>query len=345
MSKIKKNTQRNKTITLVPSVIYSMADFDSTYPNIVQIRNYNLVDTVYMSDRSNVSTTSQQNIVLGSTKVFTFPKGVNALYFLSNSACQIEVITYEADEISTSDLDNTQTSVIVNSTVTSSVAVTSLPALSTGANTIGNVGINGSVGVTNTGIGTITDTQSTDATSSWSLISLLKGIWTKLGALTISGALPTGANTIGNVTINTGANTIGAVTNLGIGGIADSQATDSVSSWSVVALLKGLLNKIGAVDSTVLPTIYNVTMTTANTEYSQALPANTKKVNFSVQGGDNTFNFRYAFVTGKVATPTAPFKQYNGDIEFTADNMLIASGTIYFGCSVASKVMQIECWT
>ena len=92
------------------------------------------------------------------------------------------------------------------------------------------------------------------------------------------------------------------------------------------------------------PYIYNVTMTLADTEYSQALPAGCKAYALSVQDGDATKNFRYAFVTGKVATPTAPFvKCLCTDVPY-AENLNLTAATLYFACSEAGKVMQIEAW-
>jgi len=92
------------------------------------------------------------------------------------------------------------------------------------------------------------------------------------------------------------------------------------------------------------PFIYNVTMTNADTEYSQALPAGCKSFSLSVQAPDKTKYFRYAYVTGKVATPTAPYKIYTCDVEAYQENVNLDAQTIYFACNEAGKVMQIEAW-
>lgn len=92
------------------------------------------------------------------------------------------------------------------------------------------------------------------------------------------------------------------------------------------------------------PAIYNVAMTNADTEYSQALPAGCKRVSLSVQGGAAADIFRVAFVTGKVATPTAPYLQYPGDVEYFEDELNLSSQTIYFADDSAAKVMQILAW-
>ena len=308
MSKLINSSMRYKKISLIAGQVYNLADFDSTHPQIIQIKNNNLVDVVYISDNSNVSTTTLQNLVQGSIRVFTFPKGVNNLYFYCLSNCVIDVTTFEATDITASDLDNTQISVISNSTTTSSVLVTGLPALPSGVNTIGNVGINGTIPV-----------------------SMGGGV-----AVTSLPAMPSGANVIGHVIVDS----VPVVHNI----------IDTLPSTPAGG------NKIGKVDidltttfipqaSTVIPTIYNVIMTTLNTEYSQALPSGTKKILVSVQGGDSTFIYRYAYVTGKVATPTSPFKQYNGDIEVVIDGIALTGVTLYFASNVSGKTIQIESWT
>lgn len=61
------------------------------------------------------------------------------------------------------------------------------------------------------------------------------------------------------------------------------------------------------------PEIINATLTSADTEYSRQLPPGTK--NFSLQCR-TAFDVRFAFATGRVATPTAPY-------------MTVKSGTWY----------------
>lgn len=87
--------------------------------------------------------------------------------------------------------------------------------------------------------------------------------------------------------------------------------------------------------------VYNTTMTSANTEYSQALPANTKK--FTVKLRDGT-SFRLAFVTGKVATPTEPYLTINDGFGYSEDNVNLTSITLYFASAVAAKTAEIVAW-
>jgi len=90
------------------------------------------------------------------------------------------------------------------------------------------------------------------------------------------------------------------------------------------------------------PTLYNITLTIANTEYSQALPANTKK--FTVQIRDGT-SFRLAFVTGKVATPTEPYLSIGANSAYWEDNIQPSTLTLYLACGSADKTAEIVCWS
>jgi hypothetical protein len=131
-------------------------------------------------------------------------------------------------------------------------------------------------------------------------------------------ALPAGTNVIGHVIVDTlpalaaGANLIGSV------------ITDAVKPATT-------------------PAVYNVVMTNADTEYSQLLPANTKKFRLSMVENDTAY--RVAYVTGKVATPTAPYISKIIGSEIKEDGLNLASQTIYFACGSAGKTIQIEAWT
>jgi hypothetical protein len=109
--------------------------------------------------------------------------------------------------------------------------------------------------------------------------------------------------------------------------------------WGVSVVGGGVLEIVG---SYVTPTIYNVTMTNADTEYSQLLPANTKR--FSIKTRDGTA-FRTAFVTGKVAAPTAPYQTVPANWHYWEDLLYVTGLTLYFGCGVAGKIVEITVWT
>jgi len=99
------------------------------------------------------------------------------------------------------------------------------------------------------------------------------------------------------------------------------------------------------VDSADIPTTpneYNVTLTNADTEYSQALPANCRKLIFRCR--TTTADVRYAWATGKVATPTAPYQTLRASAEYAVDSVEMGSATIYFASATAGVVMEVEAW-
>ncbi len=87
---------------------------------------------------------------------------------------------------------------------------------------------------------------------------------------------------------------------------------------------------------------YNVTLASANTEYSQALPANTRRLSFRCRSG---VAIRYAWVTGKVATPTAPYQSLQAGAEYVLDGVLLAGSTLYFASGAVGAVVEMEAWS
>lgn len=92
------------------------------------------------------------------------------------------------------------------------------------------------------------------------------------------------------------------------------------------------------------PTTYNLTLTSTNTEYSQALPAGCK--HFSVQNR-SAVDMRLAFVTGKVAASTAPYATIKSGGAYTSpEKMTAANVTLYLAAtSAASPVAEIIAWS
>lgn len=90
------------------------------------------------------------------------------------------------------------------------------------------------------------------------------------------------------------------------------------------------------------PLIWNVTMTSADTEYSQALTADTKK--FCIMTRDRS-EFRFQYITNKVATPTAPWVTIVAGEVYYEDLIKDASLTLYFASASAGKIIEIIEWT
>ena len=91
-----------------------------------------------------------------------------------------------------------------------------------------------------------------------------------------------------------------------------------------------------------IPQILNVTLTIANTEYSQLLPAGTQK--FTVQAR-TAFDVRYAWVTGKVAGPAAPYNTLKSGTDLKEDSLFLEDKTLYLASTNAGTVVEILVWT
>ena len=86
------------------------------------------------------------------------------------------------------------------------------------------------------------------------------------------------------------------------------------------------------------PTLYNITITNADTEYSQAL-TDVKSIMFQCRGN---YDVRYAFVTGKVATPTAPYMTLKAGAAYSEEFLNVSSMTLYVACVTDDEVVELE---
>jgi len=89
------------------------------------------------------------------------------------------------------------------------------------------------------------------------------------------------------------------------------------------------------------PTVYNKTLTSVDTEYSQALTANTREFRFRCR---TLYDVRYSFSTGKVAVPTAPWLTLPAGSDYWCDGVNLPATTIYFATDQAGVIMEIEEW-
>lgn len=90
----------------------------------------------------------------------------------------------------------------------------------------------------------------------------------------------------------------------------------------------------------VSPTVYNKTMTNANTEYSQVLPVGTKKFLIKCR---TAFDIKLTFTANASGTTyiTIP-----ADKALLVDNLsLSGTKTLYFQCATSAKVAEILAWT
>jgi len=94
------------------------------------------------------------------------------------------------------------------------------------------------------------------------------------------------------------------------------------------------------VDNTKHMVIYNKTLTTLNTEYSQEVPMRTRKIMIQCR---TSVAIRISNVIGKVATPTAPYQTIkSGDVYY--DNDICIDGLIYLASGTSGVIAEITCW-
>ena len=89
------------------------------------------------------------------------------------------------------------------------------------------------------------------------------------------------------------------------------------------------------------PVVYNKTLTVADNEYSQALPSSTREIRFRCR---TLYDVRFAWVEGKVATPTAPYLTLPAGSDYYSDNDDITGKSLYLASSEAGVVVEIEVW-
>lgn len=122
-----------------------------------------------------------------------------------------------------------------------------------------------------------------------------------------------------------------------------------ITALQLIDDLRGALDSVDTdelvvnVDETVLQAathnIYNVTMTLANTEYSQALPAHTKKFTIKCR---TLYSIKLAFTLNQsgVTYLTIP-----AGMAYSEDLIRPATLTLYFQCPTAAQVAEIVAWS
>ena len=89
------------------------------------------------------------------------------------------------------------------------------------------------------------------------------------------------------------------------------------------------------------PTIYNLTLTTANTEYSQELPKRTVKIQVQSR---NDNDMKISFVSGESGSKYFTIK--GGQVYFDSEIFRPdGSYTLYVQSDVANEVAEILAWT
>jgi len=117
----------------------------------------------------------------------------------------------------------------------------------------------------------------------------------------------------------------------------------SIISVKIDQTTPGTTNKVWADPVTATPVTYNVTLTVADTEYSQAMPANCRAFEFQAR---TDVAIRWQVVAGKVAASVAPYDTLKaGDYYYSYDlNQGASPSTLYFGSAIAGTVVEIKSW-
>lgn len=99
------------------------------------------------------------------------------------------------------------------------------------------------------------------------------------------------------------------------------------------------------------PVIFNLTLTDADTEYSQALPKGTKHLAFQCR---TAFDVIFSFEAGAVdtATPPGPYATVKSGDSYSSPEKAgfswnvdeAAAATLYCASSQAAVVVEIACW-
>lgn len=120
--------------------------------------------------------------------------------------------------------------------------------------------------------------------------------------------------------------------NLQVGVVASGLPTGAATAANQATIIAAMLNRAAT------PDVHNVTMTSADTEYSQALSANTKKFMIKCRGN---YDIKLAFASGE--SGTAYINIPSGG-NYWDDMIQPTSITLYFQCATAAQVAEIVEW-
>ena len=84
-----------------------------------------------------------------------------------------------------------------------------------------------------------------------------------------------------------------------------------------------------------------IAMTSANTEYSVALPFGVKALEIQCR---EAFDIRHSFVAGKVATPTDPFRTLKSGQTSVKETLWLGPMALYVACPSAGKNCEVRYW-
>lgn len=123
----------------------------------------------------------------------------------------------------------------------------------------------------------------------------------------------------------------------------DGKLTGTNTKLDTIITNQGTIeDDIEAIAPATAPTVYNVEIAIADTQYTQVV-ASAKKVIMSFQEGTPGEDWRFAFVDTKVATPTHPYMIYDQSYQEPIE-LVNFSGTIYLAASTTGYI-QLLVWS
>lgn len=112
-----------------------------------------------------------------------------------------------------------------------------------------------------------------------------------------------------------------------------NDSDNCVAVNTVAELKEGSFNDVTADE----PTVYNVTMTTANTEYSVSLPEGTNRFKLKIRDNEAKYEVGYVSVGNTFSVPRGNTYEETG-LDFSI------ARTIYFKANKGNLVMEIVAW-
>lgn len=99
---------------------------------------------------------------------------------------------------------------------------------------------------------------------------------------------------------------------------------------------------VGLADGAASATTYNIDVAVANVEYSQAIPDGTTHISFRCR---DDATIRFAWESGKVAGPTAPYQTLRPGGEYSQTLLYTSGVTLYVASSTAGVTVEVEVWS
>ena len=101
---------------------------------------------------------------------------------------------------------------------------------------------------------------------------------------------------------------------------------------------------VGVIGGPSTPTTHNITLSTANVEYSLVLTPTNAIRTIAFRAREDA-DVRFAWESGKVAGPTEPYQTLKAGGEYIQSGLYITSPiTLYFACGTGGVHVEVEVW-